>query len=220
MMSHLNALAAGFLLVFFTPALADQISGTREPDGYLSSATPLGPETVYMVQGVSRSVLAAKQSVMQDPDELALGAELKALSELLTQLSIESTTPKISLKSDNGSKNGKNGAPGNYEQASAIESKLASLNQRYSRMKDKKQKEKQVESLQRNEALVAKAAEIHDEIKTALIAPQQERAKRLARLRERLEAGRIPAITESKKSSSGGEDSNQTPTISTIVRHR
>lgn len=203
---------------------------------------PLGASQLQEIQKVSRSVLSAKRGQVSDAEQIALRDEVKALSVSIDQalapqagsvMLLNKGSAKLSAQESRIS------ARGEEDRFAIVRSHLSSLRTR-NRQTTEHQRESHVDTV-RTEDLVAKVNKLDKEVQAALDAPTEERFAKLRELRSRLQikgqdeemmelrAKADAHQKESQKEKDSNKDSDdkkqfeppaETPTISTIVKHR
>lgn len=207
------------------------------------NAQELPPDTIQTIQLIGRSVLAAKHSEVLDPNAAQVKARLQTLRQNLDEVIKAEQAPSSSalvLSSASTSNASSNNASSNKiinkktaQQSLAehdveqrkhqqdVDQKTSALKQDLSEIKaDNQQRRQNLSNQEENEhqphvrQLLDKSQSISDEIDTALADKSPERMAKLMQLRDRLTVKTLDEMQPAKTTA------EETPTISTITRHR
>lgn len=211
------------ILMSLMPMLA---SGAGEEDA-LHAAGALDAGQLQAIQQVSRSVLGAKRGQVSDAEHIALRDEVKALSVSIDQALAPQAASVILLNKESAALSTSASRPGE-ERFATVRSRLSSLRERNRQATGQRRKD-HADNI-RTQDLVAKAGKLDAEVQAALAAPAAERVTKLRELGSRLQTKgqhehmlERRAEADARRKDSGAEQSvaaPETPTISTIVKHR
>ena len=187
----------------------------------------LPPGTIQTIQLIGRSVLAAKHNEIADPNAAQVKTRLQNLGQSLDEVIKADVKPTPgALRVANSLDQNKTKSTADHEvelreHQQDVDQKTNTLKQRLSELKAENQHRRQTlsESPENGHQpqmrhLLDKSQAISDEVDVALVDKSPERMTKLMRLRDRLT---IKSLSEVQPARTVAED---TPTISTITRHR
>lgn len=180
----------------------------------------LEADEVQQIQAVSQAVLKAKKNITPDPDMQTLRQQVTALQQAIVSLADTSSVQvkDSSLPSQTDEKISAGSAP-DQQQAKRQERennlrKVINEVRRQRTLVQFKSQDETGEYASMKSTAAAKLAELENDTDELLNSRPEERAEKISRLKERLSASHLPFVSQPDTAE------QDTPTISTIVRHR
>ncbi len=206
-------------------------NSAQEQSGRFHVIGPLGASQLQDIQKASRSVLSAKRGQVSDAAQIALRNEVQALSVSIDQ-ALAPQAGSVTLLNKGSAKlsaqESRISTRGEEDHFAIVRSHLSSLRERNLQTTEH-QRESHVDTV-RTEDLVAKVDKLDKEVQAALDGPAEERFAKLRELRNRLQIkGQNELMLEQRAEIAASRKDTakeqflptpETPTISTIVKHR
>jgi hypothetical protein len=192
----------------------------------------LSPDTIQTIQHIGRSVLDAKHSEVMDPNIVQVKSRLQNLRQNLDDVIKVEQTPLYSASTTYNTENQSTSKQSNPQRdiemrkhEKDVEQKTSTLKQHLGDIKlDNQQRRQALSDHPENDhqphmrQLLDKSQSISDEIDTALADKSPERMAKLMQLRERLN---VKSLGDMQRDIQPAKTTaEETPTISTITRHR
>ena len=207
---------------------AGSFSAAQNRPGVFHAVGPLDASQLQAIQAAGRSVLSAKRGQVSDAEQIVLRDAVKALSVSIDQALAPQAASVTLLNSLNKGFTGSSAPARGEDRFATVRSRLSNLRERRQQASEHR-REDHVDNV-RTENFVAKTGKLGDEVQAALDAPPAERFTKLRELRGRLQSkGQNELMMERRaEADARGKESGkeqfapppETPTISTIVRHR
>ena len=230
----MNAIVLILSLIISLPTMA--LAETQKDEKNARETKGLAPEQIQAIRTISRNVLAAKHSQKEDPDLSALRARVKELRQAVEDLQAQPL--EVELESIEGSQPNQGETPTVEGQtAKGLESVAR---QRLQAAKEARQAKRQAARQRVRSALSAMKAQRVKTAKkvgagqtrrstlianaTAKVEKLEEKLEALLLLQDTEQAGKLQELLEqmkiTKRRTVLPSAANETPTYSTITRHR
>ena len=212
-------------------AAADASSASAAPHARAAfhAVGPLDASQLQAIRIVSRSVLGAKRGQISDAGQIALRDEVKALSVSIDEALAPRAASVTLLNKESAESSAQTSRARGEDRFAAVRSRLSSLRERRRQGGVGNGRADHVAGV-RTQDLVAKAGKLDAEVQAALDAPPAERPAKLRELRSRLQVqGQYELMMERRAAADARQKTSgkkqfapppETPTISTIVKHR